>query len=132
MPDTALRAKHDILADREREVYNKSRRSRISAMQTRNRFFDDAARLAGGAVGTLTGMRQEIEALVRQQFERMLSSLDLVTRDEFDAVREMAVKARTEQEALSARLAALEARQKPAPKRKSAPRKSAAPTDDSA
>lgn len=101
-------------------------------MQTRNRFFDDAARLAGGAVGTLTGMRQEIEALVRQQFERMLSSLDLVTRDEFDAVREMAVKARTEQEALSARLAALEARQKPAPKRKSAPRKSAAPTDDSA
>lgn len=101
-------------------------------MQTRNRFFDDAARLAGGAVGTLTGMRREIEALIRQQFERMLSSLDLVTRDEFDAVREMAIKARTEQDELAARLAALEARQKPAPRRKSAGRKKPVRKDNSA
>jgi len=77
-------------------------------MQTRNKVFDDAARLAGGAVGTLTGIRREVEALVRQQFERLLSSMDLVTREEFDAVREMAVKARTEQEALAERLAVLE------------------------
>ena len=78
-------------------------------MQTRNRLFDDAARLAGGAVGTLAGVRREVESLVRQQMERVFASLDLVTRDEFDAVREMAVKARTEQEALAGRVAALEA-----------------------
>ena len=77
-------------------------------MQTRNRFFDDAARLAGGAVGTFAGIRREMESLARQQFERVLSSVDLVTREEFDAVREMAVKARTGQEALAERLAALE------------------------
>jgi len=77
-------------------------------MQTRNRLLDDAARIAGGAVGTLAGAKREIEALVRQQLERMLTSLDLVTRDEFDAVREMAAKARSEQEELKERLAALE------------------------
>ena len=77
-------------------------------MQTRNRLFDDAARIAGGAVGTLAGAKREIEALVRQQLERLLASLDLVTRDEFEAVKEMAAKARAEQEALTDRLAALE------------------------
>ncbi len=110
-------------------------------MQTRNRLFDDAARLAGGAVGTLAGIRREIETLVRQQMERMLSSLDLVTRDEFEAVRAMAVKARTEQEALAGRVAALEkglakaeaprkarpaARRKPAPAKTAGTRKKAA------
>jgi BMFP domain-containing protein YqiC len=77
-------------------------------MQTRNRLFDDAARIAGGAVGTLAGAKREIEALVRQQLERVLTSLDLVTRDEFEAVKEMAAKARSEQEALAERLQALE------------------------
>ena len=77
-------------------------------MQTRNRFFDDAARLAGGAVGTFAGIRREMESLARQQVGRLLSSMDLVTRQEFRAVREMAVKARTGQEALAERLAALE------------------------
>jgi len=101
-------------------------------MQTRNRLFDDAARLAGGAVGTLAGVRREIESLVRQQMERVLASLDLVTRDEFEAVREMAVKARTEQEALAARVAALEAAErnrKPAasPVRKTPRRKAVRP-----
>ena len=70
-------------------------------MQTRNRIFDDAAKLAGGAVGTLEGVRREIEALVRQQVERILSRFDLVTRDEFDAVKEMAARARAEQEELA-------------------------------
>jgi hypothetical protein len=78
-------------------------------MQTRNKLFDDAARLAGGAVGTLAGVRREVESLVRQQMERVFASLDLVTRDEFDAVKEMAVKARSEQEMLARRLEALEA-----------------------
>ena len=77
-------------------------------MQTRNRMFDDAAKIAGGAIGTLAGAKREVEALVRQQLERMLSSLDLVTRDEFEAVKEMAVKARSEQEELADRLALLE------------------------
>jgi len=80
-------------------------------MQTRNRIFDDAAKLAGGAVGTLEGVRREIEALVRQQVERILSRFDLVTRDEFDAVKEMAARARAEQEELAKRLEMLEASQ---------------------
>lgn len=99
-------------------------------MQTRNRLLDDAARIAGGAVGTLAGAKREVETLVRQQLERMLSSLDLVTRDEFEAVREMAIKARSEQEILAKRLDALEQKGKrkssstakakqPAPKKKS-------------
>ncbi len=78
-------------------------------MQTRNRFFDDAAKLAGGALGTLDGIRREIEALVRHQIERLLNNMDLVSRDEFDAVKAMAAKAREEQEELAARLARLEA-----------------------
>jgi len=95
-------------------------------MQTRNRLLDDAARIAGGAVGTLAGAKREIEVLVRQQLERMLTSFDLVTRDEFDAVQKMAQKARSEQEALTDRLAALENKvvgKKPSsPKTKPAPR----------
>ncbi len=78
-------------------------------MQTRNRIFDDAAKLAGGAVGTLEGVRREVETLVRQQVERMLSKFDLVTRDEFDAVKDMAARARAEQEELAKRLERLEA-----------------------
>ena len=77
-------------------------------MQTRNRMFDDAARVAGGAIGTLAGIKREIDALVRQQLERVLGGLDLVSRDEFEAVKEMAAKARAEQETLEARVAVLE------------------------
>jgi len=77
-------------------------------MQGGKRIFDDAARMAGGAMGTLAGIRREMEALARQQFDRLLGQLDLVTRDEFDAVKEMAAAARAEQEALARRVAALE------------------------
>jgi hypothetical protein len=83
-------------------------------MATRNRMLDDAARLAGGALGTLASLRREAEAQARQQFERLLAGLDLVTRDEFEAVKAMAAKAREENEALSARLDALEKGSKPA------------------
>lgn len=79
-------------------------------MQTQNRLFDDLARAASGALGTLSGLKQEIEALVRQRVERLLSDMDLVRREEFDAVQAMAAKARAENEALSARIEALEAR----------------------
>ena len=85
-------------------------------MQSPNRIFDDLARVANSAVAVATGMRQEIEALVRQQFERFLTDRDLVSREEFEAVRLMAEKARAENEALTARLTALETGAKPAAK----------------
>lgn len=85
-------------------------------MQSPNRIFDDLARVANGAVAVATGMRQEIEALVRQQFERFLTDRDLVSREEFEAVRLMAEKARAENEALAARLTVLETGAKPAAK----------------
>jgi BMFP domain-containing protein YqiC len=81
------------------------------AMQSQNRLLDDLARVASGALGVAAGMREEVEARLREQFERVLSRMDMVTREEFEAVRAMAVKAREEQEALVARLAALEAAQ---------------------
>ena len=79
-------------------------------MQSQNRLFDDFARLAAGAVGALAGVRSEVEARLREQFERLLAGMDLVDRDEFEAVKAMAAKARAEQESLAVRLAALEAR----------------------
>src|SRR5262249_19699227 len=86
------------------------RRERTAPMQTENRLLDDLARVATGALGALTGVRSEIEQRLREQFERILGRMDLVTREEFDAVRAMAAKARAEQEALARRLAELEAR----------------------
>lgn len=77
-------------------------------MQSRNRVFDDAARVAGGAFGTLSGIRREVEGVVRHQIDKLLSGMDLVTRDEFDAVKAMAIRAREENERLEARLQALE------------------------
>jgi BMFP domain-containing protein YqiC len=78
-------------------------------MQVDNKLLDDLARVAGGAIGALTGLRGEVEAQVRQQFERILSQMDVVSREEFEAAREMAVKARTEQEDLAERVTSLEA-----------------------
>lgn len=77
-------------------------------MQTQNRFFDDLARMAGGTLGLLTGLRTEVEAMVRQQMQRLLGDMQLVSREEFEAVKEMAAKARIEQEVAEKRLAALE------------------------
>jgi BMFP domain-containing protein YqiC len=79
-------------------------------MQTENRLFDDLARVATSALGTLTGVRDEVETRLREQFERVLGRMNLVRREEFEAVQAMAAKARAEQEALAARVAALEAR----------------------
>ncbi len=78
-------------------------------MQTQNRLLDDLARAASGALGVAAGMREEVEARLREQFERVLSRMNLVTREEFEVVRALAVKAREEQETLAKRLAALEA-----------------------
>jgi BMFP domain-containing protein YqiC len=79
-------------------------------MQTENRLLDDLARVASGALGTLTGMRDELESRMRDQFERILGRMNLVRREEFDAAQAMIAKARAAQEALEARVAALEAR----------------------
>ena len=79
-------------------------------MQTQNRFFDDIARVAAGALGTLSGVKTEVETRLREQLERVLAGMDLVSRDEFEAVKAMAAKARAEQEDLARRVAELESR----------------------
>jgi hypothetical protein len=79
-------------------------------MQSQNRFFDDLARVAAGAIGTLSGVKSEVESRLREQLERVLSGMDLVSRDEFEAVKAMAAKARAEQEDLGRRVADLESR----------------------
>ena len=78
-------------------------------MQTQNRLLDDLARVASGALGVASGLREEVEGRLREQFERILSQWDLVPREEFEVVKAMAAKARDEQEALAERVAALEA-----------------------
>jgi BMFP domain-containing protein YqiC len=77
-------------------------------MQSQNRFFDDLARVANGAVGALSGVRADVEARIRDQLERVLAGMDVVSREEFEAVKAMAAKARDEQEELLRRIAALE------------------------
>ena len=79
-------------------------------MQSQNRFFDDLARVAAGAMGTLSGVKSEVETRIREQLERVLAGMDLVSRDEFEAVKAMTAKARSEQEHLQKRLAVLESR----------------------
>ena len=78
--------------------------------QTNNRFFDEVARLMNDAAGVATGVRREFDTVVRTQAERILRDLDIVQREEFEAVKEMARLAREENEELKARIAALEAK----------------------
>jgi BMFP domain-containing protein YqiC len=78
--------------------------------QTSNRFFDEVARLMNDAAGVASGVRREFDTLFRSQAERWLRDLDVVKREEFEAVKEMARLAREENEALKARIAALEAK----------------------
>jgi len=84
-------------------------------MQTTSRLLDDLAKVANGAVSALVGVREEIDALVRQRIERLAADLDLVSREEFEAVKATAANARAEQERLEKRVAALEAAQKKKP-----------------
>ncbi|WP_075997009.1 accessory factor UbiK family protein [Salaquimonas pukyongi] len=92
-----------------------------------NRVFDEFAKLMTDAAGVAQGMRKEAETVFRHQAERMLSNLDLVKRDDFDAVKEMAANARSENDHLAeridkleAKIAALEKSAKPSAKRSSA------------
>ena len=77
-------------------------------MQTSNRLLDDLAKVANGAVSTLVGVKDEIEAIVRQRVDKLLVDADLVQREEFEAVKAMIAEARAEQERVSKRLLALE------------------------
>lgn len=75
-----------------------------------NRILDEFAKLMTDAAGAAQGVRREAEGMMKSQMERLMSSMDLVQREEFDAMRDMAIKARAENKALAERLEALEAR----------------------
>lgn len=81
--------------------------------QTSNRLLDDLAKLMTDAAGAAQGLRGEMQTLMRSQGEKFLREMDLVQREEFEAVKAMAVKAREQNEKLEARLAALEAKLEP-------------------
>ena len=76
--------------------------------QTNNRFLDEFAKLMTDAAGAAQGVRREVETIVKSQGERVLRDMDVVRRDEFEAVKAMAAKARDENDQLSARITALE------------------------
>lgn len=77
-------------------------------VQTTNRFFDEMARLMNDAAGVAGGVRKEVETIFQAQAEKILRNLDVVTREEFEAAKEMTAKARDENDRLAARLAEIE------------------------
>ena len=79
-------------------------------MTERPRFFEDLAGVAGGAISALSGLREEMEAMVRARMDETIRKLELVRREELDAVTELAARARAGQEAAEARLLIVEAR----------------------
>ena len=83
--------------------------------QTSNRFFDEIGRLMNDAAGAAQGVKREVDAVVRAQAEKILRDLDIVKREEFEVVKDMAQLAREENEALKARIVALEAKLSVAP-----------------
>ncbi len=78
--------------------------------QTSNRFFDEIGRLMNDAAGAAQGVKREVDTVVRNQAEKFLRDLDVVKREEFEAVKDMARLSREENEALKARIAVLEAK----------------------
>jgi BMFP domain-containing protein YqiC len=91
-------------------AYFKPTKAEPAMTQTSNRFFDEMARLMNDAAGVAQGVRREFDTLFRAQAERILRELDVVQREDFEAVKDMARLAREENEALKARLEALEAK----------------------
>ena len=83
----------------------------MSTSRGPNRVLDEFARIFTDGAGAAQGVRREVETVMRSQTERLINQLDLVQREEFEVVREMAVRARAENEELKRRIAALEARQ---------------------
>jgi len=82
---------------------------------TSSKFFDEIAKLMTNATGPAQGVRKEIDSLVQSQVERVLGNMQVVRREEFDVVRDMAQKAREENDRLAARVAELESKLAPAP-----------------
>ena len=82
-------------------------------MQSENRLFDDFVKMMNGVAGTMAGMGREAESGAREKFREWMGGQDFVGRDEFEAVKAMAAKARAENERLEARIAALEAKSTP-------------------
>jgi BMFP domain-containing protein YqiC len=97
-----------------------------------NRILDDIARMVTDAAGAAQGVRREVETVVKTQIERLLRDMDIVSREEFEAVREMAVLAREENDRLAARLAKLEAAMPAAPEAASAKPAAAKPATKAA
>ena len=83
-------------------------------MQSQNRIFDDFVKMMNGVAGTMAGVGREAESSMREKMREWVGGMDFVSRDEFDAVKAMAIAAREENEALAKRIAALEASASPA------------------
>jgi BMFP domain-containing protein YqiC len=96
-------------------------------MQSQNRFFDDLSRLATGAAGTFAGMGREMEGRFKERMRDMMGEMDVVTREEFEAVKELAANARAEADALKARVDALEAAAGTSPAKAAKPAAKTAP-----
>ena len=90
-------------------------------MQSRNRIFDDMSQLMSNAMGVAQGAKTEAETALKSMLDRWLADRDFVSRDEFEAVRAMAQKAREENDALLKRIEALEAKPRPKPRAKAKP-----------
>lgn len=96
-------------------------------MQSENRFFDDLAKMVNGVAGTVAGAGREAEAAMRERAKEWVGRMDFVSREEFEAVKQMAANARAETEALKARLDKLEGAAKPVAAAKAAAKPAAAP-----
>lgn len=91
-------------------------------MQSQNRFFDDVVKMVNGAAGTFAGMGREAESSMKEKVREWVGGMDFVSREEFEAVKEMAIAAREENEVLKARLDAMTAK-KPAARKTAAKKK---------
>jgi BMFP domain-containing protein YqiC len=91
-------------------IVRSDRSGDVAMTQTSNRFFDEIGRLMNDAAGAAQRVKREVDTVVRNQAEKILRDLDIVKREEFEAVKDMARLAREENEALKARIAALEAK----------------------
>lgn len=95
-------------------------------MQNPNNFFDDLSKVTTGAMGTLAGAMREFETMMRERFKEWAGGLDMVNREEFEAVKAMAASARAEVDALKAEIAAMKGGPAPAPVLDAAPSEEAA------
>ena len=96
-------------------------------MQSQNRFFDDLVKMMNGVAGTMAGVGREAESSMREKAREWVGGMDFVSRDEFEAVKAMAIAAREENEALIRRIEALEQAASPAAAKPAAEKPKAAP-----